>query len=115
MITKVVAMGGRTGARYLVPEILFATAEILDLSSIRWQNLPDLPFAVALNGGVESIDGPYLAFSVRGWDGKRHRKKIIGLRKNQNGYNWNEVIGLANNDLGRSSHAVVNAPKVLSC
>ena len=107
-ITKVVAMGGKTNANYAM-----SMAEILDVASLQWQQLPDLPFKVVSNKGVESVIGPYLGFSVAGsrplgssW---RREKRIIGLRKNKNGsYYWEQL----NSQLsyGRDSFSAVNAP-----
>ena len=102
--TKVVAMGGSSWSGTL------SSAEILDVASMQWQDLPDLPFSVRGNKGVESVTGPYLGFSVAGInrDSTSFENRIIGLRKNQNGnYYWQEV----NNQLitGRKHPAVVNA------
>ena len=102
-VTKIVAMGGSYHGR-------LSTAEILDVKSMQWQDLPDLPFAVKWNKGVESKIGPYLGFSVAGWsDTTGNEKRIIGLRKNQNGnnYYWEQANSLTT---GRMSPTVVNAP-----
>merc|ERR1712062_51532 len=101
--TKVVAMGGEKSLKYL------STAEILDVASMQWKDLPDLPVEAYGNKGIESVIGPYLGFSVGGRFYVGIEKRIIGLRKNQNGiYYWQEV----NNQLttGREFPAVVNAP-----
>ena len=106
-------MGG-SGVQY--GEYL-SSAEILDVATMQWQDLPDLPFRVTGNKGVESVTGPYLGFSVAGFnsDSKSYEKRILGLRKNQNGnYYWQVV----NNQLttGRSLPAVVNAGGIVpSC
>ena len=108
-VTKVVAMGGKDRRWYGNP---LATAEILDVTSMQWQNLPDLPFGVGGNKGLKSLIGPYLGFSVGGKNGQEIRQqfeqRIIGLRKNENGdYYWKEVNGLTT---GRYLTSVVNAP-----
>jgi len=104
--TKVVAMGGNGG--YASDRL--STAEILDVASMQWQDLPDLPFPVDSNRGVESGIGPYLGFSVAGFSEKNGwEKRIVGLRKYHNGiYFWQEL----DNQLttGRSDTAVVNVP-----
>ena len=108
--SKVVAMGGRdSGHKNL------ASAEILDVASMQWQDLPDLPFGVYGNKGIESVIGPNMGFSVaskRGYDEDR----IIGLRKNQNGtYYWQELTTQL--ITSRYNAAVVNVPEsmVPSC
>ena len=109
--TKVVAMGGSSWSGTL------STAEILDITTMQWEDLPDLPFRVSHNKGVESVTGPYLGFSVAGFNGDStsYENRIIGLRKDQNGnYYWQVV----NNQLttGRSLPAVVNAGGIVpSC
>jgi len=102
--TKVVAMGGYNSG-------FLSTAEILDVSSMQWQDLPDLPFAVHGNKGVESVIGPYLGFSVVGGNGSSGSpgNRIIGLRKNRNGnYFWQELTTQLTT--GRYFPAVVNVP-----
>ena len=108
--TKVVVMGGRDSDGNML-----ATAEILDITTMQWEDLPDLPFEVFGNKGVESIIGPYLGFSLGGRiDGSYERlRSIIGLRKNQNGnYHWQEL----NDKLttGREFPAVVNVPDAMA-
>ena len=106
--TKVVAMGGYNSG-------ILSTAEILDVASMQWQDLPDLPFGVYGNKGIESVIGPNMGFSVaskRGYDEDR----IIGLRKNQNGtYYWQELTTQL--ITSRYNAAVVNVPEsmVPSC
>ena len=106
--TKVVVMGGQeSGWNEL------ASAEILDVASMQWEYLPYFPFATYRNKGVESVIGPYLGFSVAGWN---ISNRIIGLRKNQIGtYFWQELT----TQLTTSRHypAVVNVPEsmVPSC
>ena len=101
--TKVVAMGGWNSG-------ILSTAEILDVASMHWEDLPDLPFALYKNKGVESVIGPYLGFSVAGNSiANRFENRIIGLRKNQNGnYFWQELFTQLTTD--RHYHAAVNAP-----
>ena len=100
--TKVVAMGGYNSG-------ILSTAEILDVASMQWQDLPDLPFAVLGNKGVESVIGPNLGFSVAGQSNAGNENRIIGLRKNQNGtYFWQELTTQLTT--GRKNAAVVNVP-----
>ena len=102
-VTKVVAMGGSYQGT-------LSTAEILDVKSMQWKDLPDLPFAVDFNKGVESVIGPYLGFSVAGRSQMTNiEKRVIGLRKNQNGnnYYWEQANILTT---GRMLPTVVNAP-----
>ena len=109
--TKVVAMGGQ-GYGWRRP----ASAEILDVASMQWEDLPDLPFGVYGNKGVESVISPNLGFSVAGRIGYENHNRIIGLRKNQNGtYYWQELTTQLT--IGRSHAAVVNVPEsmVPSC
>ena len=104
--TKVVAMGGKgSGWRSL------ASAEILDVASMQWEDLPDLPFGVYGNKGVESVISPNLGFSVAGRTRYNEIKdRIIGLRKNRNGtYFWQELTIQLN--YGRYEHTVVNVPE----
>ena len=85
-----------------------ATAEILDTQSMEWQNLPNLPFNVAHNKGVESVTGPYLGFTLGGWGDNGREKRMLGLRQQgHNNYRWEQVNGLTT---GRYWHSVVNAP-----
>jgi len=102
--TKVVAMGGvHSGYNWL------ATAEILDVASMQWQDLPDLPFEVHGNKGIESVIGPDLGFSVAGQSNAGYENRIIGLRKNRNGtYFWQELTTQLTS--GRYLPAVVNDP-----
>ena len=96
---KVVAMGG------VRPQ--GNTAEILDITTMQWQDLPDLPFQVYSNKGIESVIGPYLGFSVGGKSNSVIENRIIGLRKNQNGnYFWQELTTQLTT--GRQYPAVVN-------
>ena len=90
--TKVVVMGGSNLGFDKSGRL--PTAEILDVTSMQWEDLPNLPFGVTGNKGVESVTGPYLGFSVAGKnrDSKSYENRIIGLRKNQNGnYYWQVV------------------------
>ena len=103
---KVVAMGGLSMQRMgRVTE----TAEILDITTMQWQDLPDLPFQVYSNKGIESVIGPYLGFSVGGKSNSVIENRIIGLRKNQNGaYFWQELTTQLTT--ARKYAAVVNVP-----
>ena len=107
-ITKVVAMGGKPNGNFALSK-----AEILDVASLRWQRLPDLPFEVRYNQGVESMIGPYLGFSIAGsssWPSHwMTEKRIIGLRKYRNGSYYWEIL---NNHLSskREFFSAVNAP-----
>ena len=107
-VKKVVSMGGRGAGMF---GNFLATAEILDVTSMQWKNLPRLPFRVWSNKGVESVMGPYLGFSVGGTDLGGHDediRSIMGLRKNRNGnYYWKKVNRLP---MGITNAAVVNAP-----
>ena len=104
--TMVVAMGGY-GSRGRL-----ATAEILNVTSMQWQDLPDLPFGVYGNKGIESVIGPNLGFSVAGSSNAGYENRIIGLRKNRNGtYFWQELT--AQVTTGRGYPAVVNAPDTM--
>ena len=86
-----------------------STAEILDVASMQWEDLPDLPFGVHGNKGVESVIGPYLGFSVAGRNNAGNENRIIGLRKNLNGiYFWQEMDDQL--ITGRIGAAVVNVP-----
>ena len=110
--SKVVAMGGI--ARRHSGWNSLTTAEILDITTMQWEDLPDLPFVVSGQKGVESITGPYLGFSLAGrkTNGKL-RRSIIGLRKNQNGnYHWEELNDILTT--GRELHAVVNVPDAMA-
>ena len=115
--TKVVAMGGKDSGQYLR-----ATAEILDVASMQWEDLPDLPLCtntvygvlcgVHGNKGVESVTGPYLGFSVGGQSNAGNENRIIGLRKNRNGtYFWQELTTQLTT--ARSHAAVVNVPDAM--
>jgi len=104
-VTKIVAMGG-FGNGYL------SSAEILNVTSMQWENLPDLPFGVVGHKGVESDIGPYLGFSVTGYRGSAvsrgtFERRIYALGKNESGYYWEEVKGLTTS---RLYSAVVNVP-----
>ena len=113
-VTKVVVMGGNSiykGINLVNHEL--STAEILDVTSMQWENLPDLPFRVSGNKGVESYAGPYLGFSVGGFTGRFNSRnhweqRICGLRKNQNGYYWEILYDELR--IGRGSFGIVNAP-----
>ena len=106
--TKVVAMGGLSMGDPSTAGIL-STAEILDVASMQWEDLPDLPFGVHGNKGVESVIGPYLGFSVAGSNNAGNKNRIIGLRKNLNGiYFWQEMDDQL--ITGRIGAAVVNVP-----
>ena len=61
IVTKVVVMGGQDSLLGLS-----SSAEMLDVRTMSWQNLPNLPFAVYHNNGVESVVGPYIGFSIGG-------------------------------------------------
>ena len=114
-VTKVVVMGGKENGGHLQGGNILASSEILDVTSMQWKNLPDLPFVVIGNRGVESVHGPFLGFTVGGIPGQddddfrqTYRKTVHGLRKNENGdYYWEEVNGLTT---GRYLSTVVNAP-----
>ena len=109
--TKVVAMGGLSMGDPSTAGIL-STAEILDVASMQWQDLPDLPFAVLGNKGVESVIGPNLGFSVAGQSNAGNENRIIGLRKNQNGtYFWQELTTQLTTTI--SYAAVVNVPDLI--
>ena len=100
-VVKVVAMGGSDGRRTL------SSAEMLDVESMQWENLPSLPFQVYHNKGAESVIGPYLGFSVGGYGERR----ILGLRKQgDHNYQWEQVNGLSS---CRDYHTVVNAPMAM--
>ena len=114
--TKVVAMGGRDLSPRTGRLERIASAEILDVASMRWQDLQDLPFAVNGNTGIESVTGPNLGFSVGGKSNAGTENRIIGLRKNQNGnYFWQELTTRLST--GRSYHAALQVPDsmVASC
>ena len=105
LVTKVVAMGGDSPNSSGWKRT--ATAEMLDIQSMQWQYLPNLPFAVAHNKGVESVTGPYLGFTVGGYSDWSERR-TFGLRQlGYNNYRWEQVNGLTT---GRYRHSVVNAP-----
>ena len=110
--TKVVAMGGLSMGvinKDLLTSGTLSTAEILDVASMQWEDLPDLPFGVHGNKGVESVIGPYLGFSVAGRNNAGNKNRIIGLRKNLNGtYFWQELTTQLTT--GRRDAAVVNIP-----
>ena len=105
--TKVVAMGGSDFGGTLQWNI--ASAEILDVASMQWQDLPDLPVGVYGNKGIESVIGPNMGFSVACYNDEGNENRIIGLRKNQNGtYFWQELTTRLTT--GRNNAAVVNVP-----
>ena len=109
IVTKVVAMGGYS---YYEPS---SSAEILDVRTMSWQNLPNLPFKVQNNNGVESVVGPYMGYSIGGQsDSQNYERKVIGLKKEGNNFQWQEVNSLST---GRRQLASVNAPSsmVPSC
>ena len=109
IVTKVVAMGGNS---YNEPS---SSAEILDVRTMSWQNLPNLPFKVQYNNGVESVVGPYSGFSIGGEsDSQIYERRVIGLKKEGDNYQWQEVNSLST---GRRQLASVNAPSsmVPSC
>ena len=109
IVTKVVAMGGYSyGERS-------SSAEILDVRTMSWQNLPNLPFKVKYNNGVESVVGPYMGYSIGGQsDSQNYERRVIGLKKEGDNYQWEEVNSLST---GRLALASVNAPSsmVPSC
>ena len=99
-VSSVVAMGGVDGRG------IQSTAELLNVQTMQWQNLPSLPFYVYGNKGVESVIGPYLGFSVGAYADCERR--IIDLRKEgDKNYQWEQVNGLSS---CRRYHSVVNAP-----
>ena len=81
-VSKVVAVAGSDGSRTL------SSAEMLDVETMQWQNLPGLPFQVYDNKGVESVTRPYLGFSVGGFS-RSIEKIIIELRNNMEKSFWN--------------------------
>ena len=102
IITKVVVMGGQT---HFGRE---SSAEILDVKTMKWQNLPNLPFGVKYNKGVESVVGPYLGFSIGGSSSSySYERRIVGLKKEGENYRWQQVNSLST---GRYDPASVNAP-----
>ena len=109
IVTKVVAMGGDNYDGRL------SSAEMLDVRTMSWQNLPNLPFKVQDNNGVESVVGPYMGYSIGGQsDSQHYERRVIGLKKEGDNYQWQEVNSLST---GRRQLASVNAPSsmVPSC
>ena len=106
-VTNVVVVGGKSNNGRL------SSAEILDVKTMKWQNLPNLPFEVDFNNGVESVVGPYLGFSLGGYS-STYETKIVGLKKEGENFRWQEVNSLS---IGRRYMASVNAPSsmVPSC
>ena len=100
-VSKIVVMGGNNSS-------FLSSTEMLDVTSKQWQILPNLPFKVASNEGVESVVGPYFGYSVGGYTGNGLEKRIIGLRKQSSGnYQWIHVNWLTT---ARRALSVVNAP-----
>ena len=101
-VSKVVVMGGHSYDGKI------SSAEMLDVRTMKWQNLPNLPFAVQMNNGVESVVGPYIGFSVGGnSDSYNYERRIVGLKKEGENYLWEQVNSLST---GRYQSASVNAP-----
>ena len=106
IVTKVVAMGGQGYDGRL------SSAEMLDVRTMSWQNLPNLPFKVQYNNGVESVVGPYMGFSIGGTsDSNNYERRIVGLKKEDGNYRWQQVDSLST---GRKYLASVNAPSSMS-
>ena len=102
IVTKVVVMGGNNYDGKL------SSAEMLDVRTMKWQNLPNLPFEVYKNEGVESVVEPYIGFSVGGYsNSNRYERRIIGLKKEGENYRWQQVNSLST---GTYAPASVNAP-----
>ena len=109
IVTNVVVMGGNNYDGKL------SSAEMLDVKTMKWQNLPNLPFEVYYNEGVESVVGPYIGFSIAGQsDSNSYERRIVGLKKDGKNYRWQQVNSLSS---GRYGPASVNAPSsmVPSC
>ena len=109
IVTNVVVMGGYGYDGYL------SSAEMLDVRTMKWQNLPNLPFAVQYNRGVESVVEPYMGFSMGGYSNSdAYERRIVGLKKEGESYQWQQVNSLST---GRQKLASVNAPNsmVPSC
>ena len=102
IVTKVVVMGGENY------DGTISSAEMLDVRTMTWQYLPDLPFAVRYNEGVESVVGPYIGFSMGGQSSSSsYERKVVGLKKEGENYEWQQVNSLST---GRQHLASVNAP-----
>ena len=108
-VTNVVVVGGYNGNWRL------SSAEILDVKTMKWHNLPNLPFAVSHNNGVESVAGPFIGFSLGGYSTSYVPvTRIVGLMKEGEAFRWQQVNSLST---GRQKLASVNAPNsmVPSC
>ena len=106
IVTKVVVMGGKDST--ISHRGLSSSAEMLDVRTMSWQNLPNLPFAVYQNNGVESVVGPYIGFSIGGHSSSNeYERRIVGLKKEGENYRWQQVNSLST---GRYDLASVNAP-----
>ena len=101
-VTNVVVVGGESNYQSL------KSAEILDVKTMKWQNLPNLPFGVYYNKGVESVVGPYLGFTIGGNSASHsYERRVVGLKKEGENYRWQQVNSLST---GRYDPASVNAP-----
>ena len=128
-VSNVVVVGGTNNNGRL------SSAEILDAKTMKWQNLPNLPFGVYTNHGVQSVVGPYLGFSLGGFSSNhtgidygqkngleiegekiinQQETRIFGLKKEGEKFIWQQVNSLST---GRVRMASVNAPSsmVPSC
>ena len=102
-VTNVVVVGGRN---HYSNEL--SSAEILDTKTMKWQNLPNLPFGVIRNNGVESVVGPYLGFSLGGLGSSgTPETRIFGLKKEGENFQWEQLKSLST---PRNYLASVNAP-----
>ena len=109
IVTNVVVMGGDNYDGRL------SSAEMLDVRTMKWQNLPNLPIKVNYNEGVESVVEPYLGFTIGGYStSSTYERRIIGLKKEGKNYRWQQVNSLST---GRYGPASVNPPSsmVPSC
>ena len=103
IVTKVVVMGGHNNYDGRI-----SSAEILDVRTMSWQNLPNLPFAVQNNKGVESVVESYLGFTIGGNSASHsYERRVVGLKKEGENYRWQQVNSLST---GRQRLASVNAP-----
>ena len=128
-VTNVVVVGGESNYQSL------KSAEILDVKTMKWEYLPNLPFKVRSNNGVESVVGPFLGFSLGGFSSNhtgidygqkngleiegekiinQQEARIFGLKKEGEKFIWQQVNSLST---GRTRMASVNAPSsmVPSC
>ena len=105
-VTYVVVAGGYNRGN-------LSSAEILDVATMTWKNLPNLPFGVYYNNGIESVVGPYFGFSLAGYS-STFETRVFGLKKESENFRWHQVNSLST---GRYYLASVNAPSsmVPSC